>query len=207
MDVARHDIDTYLRAVVDAIPSAVMVVDGNVKVHDANRAARQWLSCRAEGLLHDMGGNLLHCVHASEPGGCGGTASCSDCVVRQTVQDAYGGGGALRRTAHMRLGRGAQSQDAWFLVTASPFSVDGERRVLLVMEDVTEIHDLRRIMPICARCHKVRDSADYWHDVEEYLERHAGVEFTHGLCNACIRAVYPDQADAVLRRPGGDTSS
>ena len=63
-----------------------------------------------------------------------------------------------------------------------------------------EVKTLQSILPICSCCRKVRDDAGYWHDVESYMEKHAGVEFSHGLCEQCTRMLYPEEYDALLRR-------
>lgn len=45
----------------------------------------------------------------------------------------------------------------------------------------------REPLPICMDCKKIRDEYDYWHALEEYLQRHAGLEFSHGFCPDCYR--------------------
>jgi hypothetical protein len=55
-----------------------------------------------------------------------------------------------------------------------------------------EIRSLRGLLPICARCKKIRDDAGYWHQIETYIEKHSQAEFTHGICQDCISVLYPD---------------
>lgn len=49
-----------------------------------------------------------------------------------------------------------------------------------------DIETLRGIIPICAKCKKVRDDEGYWHMVEAYISQHTGASFTHGLCPPCL---------------------
>ena len=56
---------------------------------------------------------------------------------------------------------------------------------MLTLEDVTELFTLRRLIPICSYCHKVRDDKDYWRQVESYLHQTYNVDFTHGICPEC----------------------
>ncbi len=56
-------------------------------------------------------------------------------------------------------------------------------------EALAGMNTLRRLMPMCAWCRKVRDDAGYWGQVEAYLSRHAGVDTSHGICPACEVAV------------------
>jgi len=78
-----------------------------------------------------------------------------------------------------------------FRVTTAPFTYEGQPLVLLALEDVSELVALRGLLPICANCKKIRDEENYWQDVEAYLQKHLNVEFTHGLCPACVKKLYP----------------
>ena len=55
-----------------------------------------------------------------------------------------------------------------------------------------EIKTLRGIIPICASCKKIRDDKGYWNQVEVYVRDHTEAEFSHGLCPACAKKLYPD---------------
>ena len=48
-----------------------------------------------------------------------------------------------------------------------------------------EINDLRGIVPICAKCKKMRDDEGYWHQVESYFAVRSDLRFSHGLCPEC----------------------
>ncbi len=58
---------------------------------------------------------------------------------------------------------------------------------------IAEIHTLRGILPICANCRKVRDDKGYWNRLEEYLEKHSELHFSHGLCEDCAEKLYGDE--------------
>ncbi|MFH0726923.1 MAG: hypothetical protein V2B19_11335 [Pseudomonadota bacterium] len=59
--------------------------------------------------------------------------------------------------------------------------------VLLVIEDISEIAELRRIIPICSICRKVRDDTESWTRVEAYFKNNWDVDFSHGLCPDCYK--------------------
>lgn len=50
-----------------------------------------------------------------------------------------------------------------------------------------EIRQLSGILPICAKCKKIRDDDGYWQQVEKFIKTHTGAEFTHGYCPDCYR--------------------
>jgi len=56
---------------------------------------------------------------------------------------------------------------------------------------MSEIKQLRKILPICSSCKKIRDDNGNWHQVEEYIGSHAGTAFSHGICPDCIEKLYP----------------
>jgi hypothetical protein len=66
-------------------------------------------------------------------------------------------------------------------------------------ETLAEVNTLRGLLPICMSCKNVRDDAGLWTQVEQYVSRHSLAEFSHSLCPDCMRRLYPDDADAVLR--------
>jgi DNA-binding response OmpR family regulator len=56
---------------------------------------------------------------------------------------------------------------------------------------------LRGLIPICSYCKQVRDDSGYWDQVEIYLAKHSGANFSHGICPRC----YNEQIKG-LKTPG-----
>ncbi len=50
-----------------------------------------------------------------------------------------------------------------------------------------EVKTLRELIPICCKCKKIRDDSGYWHNLETYISKHAGVKFSHGYCTVCAK--------------------
>ncbi len=67
-------------------------------------------------------------------------------------------------------------------------------------EALNQIKQLKGMLPICSNCHKIRDDEGYWHRVENYIEQHADVTFTHSLCPDCLIELYPEYAEKVKNR-------
>lgn len=53
-----------------------------------------------------------------------------------------------------------------------------------------ELKILRGTLPICVRCRKIKDEDGYWQLVEEYIESHTELLFSHGLCDSCSSELY-----------------
>ena len=71
--------------------------------------------------------------------------------------------------------------------------------VIIILEDITalknaleEVKTLRGFVPICANCKKIRDDQGYWQQVEQYVQDHSEVQFSHSICPDCIEELYGD---------------
>ncbi len=73
-----------------------------------------------------------------------------------------------------------------------------ERERLRLSQAMEDVNVLRGILPICARCKKIRDDTGYWRQVEQYVSEHSRAEFSHGICPECARVLYPEFSDAEL---------
>lgn len=76
-------------------------------------------------------------------------------------------------------------------------SIQKEQQELIrqLREALDEVRQLRGIIPICARCKKIRDDDGYWMQVDQYFSVHSDIEFSHGLCPECMHELYPDLVD------------
>jgi PAS domain S-box-containing protein len=129
--------------VFEVYPAPTLVVDDDVRILHANRAARTVLGADdSVPLLTRRGGDALHCLHAEGPGGCGKQPTCSDCVVRGAVTEALETGRAARSHGVMGIRSGGQVADLQVLVNASPVEQGGEGLVVLTIEDVTDVAHL-----------------------------------------------------------------
>lgn len=57
-------------------------------------------------------------------------------------------------------------------------------------EAIEHIKMLQGIIPICSHCKKIRNDKGYWDQVEDYLHKHADVQFSHSICPECIEKHY-----------------
>lgn len=63
-----------------------------------------------------------------------------------------------------------------------------------------EIKTLQSLLPICFNCKKVKDDTGYWMKLEEYLSQTMHVKVSHGLCDDCLKALYPKEAERILKQ-------
>jgi len=67
-----------------------------------------------------------------------------------------------------------------------------EALIAQLRDALARVKTLRGLVPICASCKRIRDDQGYWRLVEEYVRDHSEAEFSHGICPACMRKLYPE---------------
>jgi DNA-binding response OmpR family regulator len=60
-------------------------------------------------------------------------------------------------------------------------------RVDELQKALDEVATLRRLLPICVYCKKIRNDQQAWDDIEEYLRLHANADTTHSICPSCYQ--------------------
>ena len=93
----------------------------------------------------------------------------------------------------------------YFQVITARKQAETEREKLIhdLQAALASVKTLRKLLPICAGCKKIRDDAGYWQSVESYMLQHADVRFSHGLCPDCLRACYAELGEDPVSSPGG----
>ena len=180
---------TLLRAVFDALPSLIFVVDRDVRIQEYNAAAAELLLAGRDAALRRRAGEILHCIHSDEtPEGCGRSSSCKDCIIRNSVNLAFAGQRVVRRRAKIELLRSGRRQEMYGLVTVSLFSFEAKDNALLVIEDISAIAALCRMIFICPVCGKMQDEDKTWTKVESYFKNSWDVDCSHNYCPDCFQS-------------------
>jgi DNA-binding NarL/FixJ family response regulator len=69
---------------------------------------------------------------------------------------------------------------------------DLEQKTAELQAALDEIKVLQGIIPICAKCKKIKDDEGYWNNLESYIEKHSDAQFSHGICQDCAEELYGD---------------
>ena len=59
------------------------------------------------------------------------------------------------------------------------------------------VKTLRGIVPICAKCKKIRNDKGFWDQVDVYLREHSELQLTHGICPECAKELYPRVTERI----------
>jgi len=176
----------------DMISVPLMHVDINHKVIAANPAA-----CRFLGKSRDeiIGGYCYNWSHDQDK-------PCwkvdgKECPVKSAIEHKK-----QIKAIHSHKDNGRTFIEQ---ITATPV-YDNDGKLLHVLEewqDLThiiqekdvfnhireELHILRKLIPICSSCKKVRDDNGFWQQVEQYITEHSDASFTHGCCPDCVSKI------------------
>lgn len=183
----------FIESVLDAIPLPIFVVDEDVRIFWSNQSAAPLLDRKPDLVFLRRCGDVFHCQHALESNeGCGSTEFCKVCPIRNSVEQSIQGQRVVRKKNTLRMVGQGQVVEVNLLVTTAPFPYQDESLVLLILEDISELMELKSIVPICAYCKKIRDDEAFWQDVENYFKKHLNLNFSHGVCPECEEKLYRD---------------
>lgn len=185
----------YYSNIINTLQEPILVIDRDYHIVDINKAASIHLKRKRDNL------SGLHCYEVSHALDrcCFETGESCPC---KTVLETGEQSQVIHE--HLRPGGGV----IWEEVIASPLKDKKGHIVFVIVElrDVTEllrakevvqdlkseIKLLRRFLPICANCKKIRNDEGNWENVEEYIQKHSEVDFTHTICPECQKKLYPE---------------
>lgn len=136
--------ETELLAIYDHAPVIVCLLDEQARIIRANQMAARFAGLEPGQLNGAPGGEFISCLGSLEnPEGCGFGPRCSSCTMRTTILDTLRTGEphaqveVTRTVAHPEGGR-----EIHLLLSTARLDLDGRRRLLVVLDDITETQRL-----------------------------------------------------------------
>jgi response regulator RpfG family c-di-GMP phosphodiesterase len=62
-------------------------------------------------------------------------------------------------------------------------------RVTQLEAALSNVKQLRGLVPICSYCKRIRGDDQYWQQVELYISKHSDAQFSHGICPECFENI------------------
>ncbi len=59
------------------------------------------------------------------------------------------------------------------------------RRIRELEKTLSEVKELKGLLPICSYCKRIRNDQNYWQQVESFLGEHTDASFSHSICPDC----------------------
>lgn len=75
-----------------------------------------------------------------------------------------------------------------------------EKVVTELQQTLAEVKVLRGILPICSICKNIRNDEGYYEQIEGYLHKHSGVDFSHTICPTCMKVHYPEEYAVIMSK-------
>lgn len=135
-----------------------------------------------------------------------------DAINQRWIQLKYDPGVSASRIVRWAIGIGSISLLIFFLLFLWNRSLRREIRARQVIEEerqilitdlqraLSEVKTLQGCLPICSHCRKIRQDSGYWQKIELYIQEHTNAQFSHGICPDCMREMYPDMAEKILKK-------
>ncbi|HSN56034.1 MAG TPA: sigma 54-interacting transcriptional regulator [Candidatus Sulfomarinibacteraceae bacterium] len=150
----KHRIDrslreqrAFLEALFQSVPVAVAVIadDGRVRMVNDHFIHAYGLN-RAAGIESPIGA-LLGCPTAFDhPEACGKVDGCDGCRIRRAIDAALAGEAVEERGVRFESRRDGETRELTLAVTTAPLAHRGEKLAILILDDITELSGLRRIL-------------------------------------------------------------
>jgi transcriptional regulator with PAS, ATPase and Fis domain len=135
----------FLKNLFESLPCGVLIMDKERRVQAINNTVERTFGLRLSEVINRRGGEILKCVNASATDkGCGYSDECRECQIRQTALEAISGRKIERNRARIRFYIRGVETTLDFLVSAAPLDNDGEGLAIVILEDITELNDLKR---------------------------------------------------------------
>ena len=70
-------------------------------------------------------------------------------------------------------------------------------------EALSQVRQLRGLLPICCYCKRVREDGQYRNQIEEYLQLNSDLRLSHGICDQCFKTQVDALAVDEVSAPSG----
>ncbi|MCW5205206.1 hypothetical protein VU02_04730 [Desulfobulbus sp. N2] len=97
-------------------------------------------------------------------------------------------------------GRAARIQVATNISKRKKIEEEREQLINELQSALSEIKVLRGILPICSFCKNIRNDDGYYEQIEAYIHKHSGVDFSHTVCPTCMKEHYPDEYKIIFQK-------
>ena len=120
-------------------PYALLLVDREGRVVDANRTVEKYAGQSRADFLGRLGGEVLRCMNSARKEGCGRTPDCADCPVRTRIMHTFASReGIYNARASLDVLDNGRASTLHFLVSTELVRAAGQELVLVSLADVTE---------------------------------------------------------------------
>lgn len=139
LDLARVSNNPVIDGLMHSVGGVLAVLNSSRQILAVNDSLLNELGvANARTAFGLRPGEALQCVHAHEtPRGCGTTRHCASCGAAIAIVGSLEGNVPVEKKCILRTKKNGEETDLCFLVRACPVTADGQRYLLLFMQDTT----------------------------------------------------------------------
>ncbi|TIH18432.1 PAS domain-containing protein [Marinifilum sp. JC120] len=184
----------YMDVLFNSTLNGVIVVDAeNHKIVDANNTALKMIGRDKKSVV---GRECHNFVCPAEKGKCpiADLGQKVDMSERTLITANSGEQPILKTVKTLKIGEKPYYIESFIDITDLKEAEQAREKLIEELSDALEkVKTLSGLMPICAKCKKIRDDKGYWNNLESYIEKYSEASFSHGLCPECSDEMYGDQ--------------
>ncbi|MDZ7723814.1 MAG: histidine kinase N-terminal 7TM domain-containing protein [candidate division KSB1 bacterium] len=177
--------------VLDVMQDGVLVLDEQQRIVDMNSTLTGFFNVKMSGAL---GMPVKDIFPEFDPGD---FSNCGESEVEKTIPGSEGDKVFTVKCAVLQSNTHSSGQLIVFRDITKRKQLEEERENLIVelQDALLQVKTLTGMLPICARCKKIRDDKGYWQSVEHYVQEHSDAVFSHGICPKCLSEMYPEYGE------------
>ena len=138
--------EDVVTSVLDSMPCGVLVIDRQRRIRQVNEAFRRALGITDSDCIGSCQGSVLGCLHAvDEHSRHATTVVCEECELAALATRAFEEGDRIRGRATLQLATAGRLRDVTFTTTVIPVTVAGDEFVIVLIESMSELHELRPV--------------------------------------------------------------
>lgn len=182
----------------DTINRPIIVVDSQCRILDTNQAVIEWANRPRASMI----GHTCYQMATGSDKPCWESADVT-CPIKLAIESKR----VTRLIHEKKFGIRSVKEE----VLATPVFGDDNKidYIILELNDISElvntkeaitylkdeVTSLKKIIPICASCKKIRDDEGFWQHVENYLGTRMETQFSHSMCPQCMEEKHPEICD------------
>ena len=128
-----------LKAILNAMPGMVLVLNSSRQIISANQAALTTLNCSISDILERRPGEAIGCIRSKDaPDGCGASQYCVTCGAVNAILYSQDHNTQVVRECRVLVDSPSGNLAMDLRVTATPITVGGEQFVVAAIEDISQ---------------------------------------------------------------------
>jgi len=128
-----------------------------------------------------------------------------DCVFARAVKSARETKGKVSLKGTWAAKNNRMITEMIIVVHAVSATINGELNIIAIVEDMTQLEQLKGLLPICMTCNKIYDETlQEWEKLEDFIAEKSSANFSHGLCPGCSKKMVETLHRTEWGKTNGD---